>query len=131
MVSNMGDTSSIGGRKGDRNTSNTSTTSDEPEAAAEDTVLTDVLGPHAKVKILTVLLGENDRDLNATEISQLAGIDPSTFYEHIEDLLGYGIVIHTRTVGNSKMYQINRDSPAAEDLAQLEWDLLDNIPQAP
>jgi hypothetical protein len=125
----MGDTSSIDGRKDERNTSNTSATSDEPEAAAEDTVLTDVLGPHAKIKILTVLLSENDRDLNATEISQLAGIDPSTFYEHIGDLLAYDIVVQTRTVGNSKMYQINRDNPAAEDLAQLEWDLLDNVPQ--
>ena len=99
----------------------------DDEAAAEDTVLTDVLGPHAKVKILTVLLSENDRDLNAKEISHLAGIDPSTFYEHIDDLLAYEIVTHTRTVGNSKMYQINRDNPAAEALAQFEWDLLDHI----
>lgn len=126
MVSNMGDTSSVGGGKGNNNAS---TPSNESEAAAEDTVLTDVLGPHAKVKILAVLLGENDRDLNATEISRLAGIDTSTFYEHIDDLLAYEIVVHTRTVGNSKMYQINRENEAAKDLAQFEWDLLDNIPQ--
>lgn len=118
----------MSGTSGTGDTGNRSASeSNESEAAAEDTVLTDVLGPHAKVKILTVLLGENDRDLNATEISRLAGIDPSTFYEHIDDLLAYGIVAHTRTVGNSKMYQINRDNPAAEDLAQFEWDLLDYV----
>ena len=97
------------------------------ESAAERTVLTDVLGGHAKVKILTVLLGENDRDLNATEISRLAGIDRSTFYQHIDDLFAYDLVVETRTVGNSKMYQINRDAAAARDLAQFEWALLDSV----
>ncbi|WP_135827572.1 winged helix-turn-helix domain-containing protein [Halorussus halobius] len=100
------------------------------EAAAEGTVLTDVLGPHAKVKILVALLSENDRDLNPTDVSRLAGIDRSTFYEHIDDLVAYGVVERTRTVGNSQMYRINRDNPAAEDLAQLEWDLLDCVPEA-
>lgn len=99
------------------------------EADAENTVLTNVLGPHAKVKILVALLGENNRDLNPTDISRLAGIDRSTFYEHIDDLLAYEMVEETRTVGNSQMYKINRDNPAAEALAQMEWELLDYIPQ--
>ncbi len=100
---------------------------DETEAAAENTVLTRALGPHAKVKILTVLIGENDQDLNATEIARLAGIDRSTFYEHVDDLLEYELIVETRTVGNSQMYRINKDNPAAEDLAQMEWDLLEYV----
>ena len=101
---------------------------ERPDAsAADDTVLTDVLGGHGKVKILVALLSENDRDLNATGISRLADIDRTTFYEHIGDLREYGLVIETRTVGNSQMYRINRDSPAAEDLASMEWSLLDAI----
>ena len=31
------------------------------------------------------------------------------------------------SVGNSQMYQLNRDDPAAENLARLEWTLLDCI----
>lgn len=100
------------------------------ESAAEGAVLTDVLGPHAKVKILVALLGENDRDLNATEIARLAGVDRSTFYEHLDDLLAYDVIEETRQVGNSQMYQINRDNPAAEALAQMEWDLLDYVDEA-
>lgn len=100
---------------------------DETEDAAENTVLTNVLGNHGKVKILTVLLARTGRDLNATEIARLAGIDPSTFHEHVDDLLDYGLVVQTRTVGNSPMYQINRDSAAAEALAQFEWELLDEV----
>lgn len=104
-----------------------STIDTETESAAEDTVLTDVLGGHAKVKILVAVLGANNRDLNATEIARLAGIDRSTFYEHLDDLLAYEMIVETRQVGNSQMYQINRDNPAAEDLAQMAWDLLDYV----
>ena len=100
---------------------------DGDTTATENTVLTDVLGPHAKVKILAALLGENDRDLNATEIARLAGIDRTTFYEHIDDLLAYNLIVETRTVGNSQMYRINRENPAAEDLARMEWNLLDQV----
>jgi len=108
-------------------------THDEPEsegaeAAAENTVLTDVLGDHPKVKIIVALLGESDHDRNPTELSRLAGIDRSTFYAHVDDLLAYGIVEQTRTVGNSPMYRIDRGNAAAEDLAALEWDLLDHVP---
>ena len=99
----------------------------DDEAAMEHTVLTDVLGPHAKVKLLTALLSENNRDRNATEIARLAGIDRSTFYDHIDDLLAYDLVVETRQVGNSQMYRINRDSDAAEALAKFEWELLDSL----
>jgi DNA-binding transcriptional ArsR family regulator len=99
------------------------------EAVADDTVLTDVLGPHAKVKILVALVDANNRDLNASDVARLAGIDRSTFYDHIEDLMAYDLIEVTRRVGNSKMYRIDRENPAAEDLAQLEWDLLDYVPE--
>jgi DNA-binding transcriptional ArsR family regulator len=98
------------------------------EPYADNTVMTDVLGNHAKVKMIVALLSEADQDLNATELARLAGIDRSTFYEHIDDLLAYGIVEETRRVANSQMYKLNRDSDAAEDLAQLEWDLIEAIP---
>lgn len=96
---------------------------------AEGTILTEVLGPHAKVKILVVLISDSHRDLNATEIARLAGIDRSTFYDHIDDLLAYDLVEVTRTVGNSKMYRINRENDAAEALAEFEWKLLDHVPE--
>jgi sugar-specific transcriptional regulator TrmB len=79
--------------------------------------------------MLVAFVDANDRDLNASDVARLAGIDRSTFYDHIEDLLAYDLIEVTRTVGNSKMYRIDRENPAAEDLAQLEWDLLDYVPE--
>lgn len=101
---------------------------DADSAYATGTVLTDALGTHAKIKILAALLSEPDRDLNVTDISRLAGVDRSTFYEHVDDLLAFGLVIQTRDVGPSTMYQLNRDSEAATALAKLEWELVDAAP---
>lgn len=98
--------------------------SGEP-AVAEDPMFTRVLGGSARVKILSVFLGDHDRDLNASEIARKAGIDRATFYRHIDDLRAWGIVEKTREVGQSKMYQLNRDSEAAKKLAEFEWELIE------
>lgn len=106
-----------------------STLQNRPETPyADGTVLTQALGTHAKVKILAAFLSESDRDLNVTDIARLAGIDRSTLYEHLDDLLAFGLVVETREVGNSTMYQINRESDAAKALAELEWELIDAAP---
>lgn len=109
-----------------------STTRNEAEdvAYAEQTVLYEVLGSPAKVKILAALLGDHDRDLNASDVSRMAGIDRATFYTHIDLLRDYGLVELTRTVGQSKMYQINKESEAAKTLAEFEWKLIDAEPDA-
>lgn len=98
---------------------------EEENAYGEQNVLTDVLGNHPRTRILAVLLGDHERDLNASDISRLAGIDRSTFYAHIDMLEAYGLIEQTRTVGNSKMYAINKDSDAAQKLAALEWSLVE------
>lgn len=90
-----------------------------------DTTLSDVLGDHPKVRILTVLLSESGRDLNPSEIARIGGIDRSTFYEHKDDLLAYGVMEQTRTVGNSPMYQIDRENEAAKALGKLDHALMD------
>lgn len=94
------------------------------EDRGKDTIITSALGDSARVKILSVFLGDYDRDLNATQIAQKAGVDRATFYRHIEDLRAWGLVEQTREVGQSKMYQINEDSEAAKKLAEFEWELM-------
>jgi len=97
------------------------------DSFAEDTILTDVLGNHAKVKILSALLSEANHDVNISDLARMAGVNRSTIYEHIDDLRAYDLVVQTRTTGNAKMYQINTDSPAAKALGKLEWALLNEL----
>ncbi|OAQ51390.1 hypothetical protein HTG_17005 [Natrinema mahii] len=93
------------------------------DALGVDNTLTDVLGDHPKVRILAVLLSESRRDLNPSDIARLAGIERSTFYDHRKDLLNYGLIEETRTVGNSTMYQINKDSDAAQALGEFDHEV--------
>ena len=102
-------------------------TTTEDTAYSEGAVMVNALGNHPKAKILAALLGDHERDLNASDIANMAGIERSTFYTHIDTLLDFGLVTLTREVGNSKMYAINKDSEAAKALAKFEWDLLDTL----
>ncbi len=101
------------------------TTTDEN--FAEDRALTDALGGHSKTKILAVMIGDHTQDLTASDIARMAGIERSTFYDHIDELLDYGLIKITRDAGNSTMYQINKESEAAQALTKFEWDLLDAL----
>lgn len=92
---------------------------------AEQAALTTLLGDHPRVKILAALLSEG-RDINVSEIADLAGISRSTVYDHIEVLQEFDVVRLTRKVGGSPLYEINRDSDLAELLAKMEWELLDH-----
>lgn len=100
---------------------------DHEDTYAEDTVLTELFGESAKVKIIAALLSESDVDLNITDIADLAGLHRTTVHEHIGDLQSLGVITQTRKVSGSPMYRINRDSKVAEGVAQLEWDLLDVV----
>lgn len=95
------------------------------EAYADGTVLVDVIGHEARIRILEVLLSEADNDMNPSRIVDLAGISTSSFYNHIDELRRWNLVKKTRMAGNSPMYQINKDSEAAQSIAKFVWDLID------
>lgn len=97
------------------------------EAYADGTAFVNVLGDRPKAKILATMLGDHRQDLTASDIARMSGIDRTTFYGHIDTLLDYGLIKITRNAGNSKMYQINKDSEPAQALAEFEWKLLDQL----
>jgi len=97
----------------------------EEEALGEETVLNELFGDHPKTRMMVVFLSEKRTDINISELARLAGIDRSTVYAHLDDLLELGVVEKTREVGGSKMYRINRENEAAEKIAELEWALVE------
>ena len=90
---------------------------------AEAAALTDLLGNNPRVKILAVLLKEG-RDINASQIAELGGMSRSSVYEHIDPLISLGVVEHTRNIGGSPLYQINKNSDVAKQLGRLEMELV-------
>lgn len=95
------------------------------EDYASGTRFVDALGDSANSRILAAFLGSHMDDLNISDIARIAGVDRSTVYRNLDDLLEYGLVEQSRTVGNSKMYRINKDNEAAKKLAAFEWELAD------
>lgn len=97
----------------------------EGEAFAEESVLTFIFGDGPKVRLMAAFLGFPDRDHNVTDLARLAGVSRNTVYRHIDDLLNVGVVTKTRKLGDSPMYQINKDSEVARLLAEVEWELIE------
>ncbi len=108
----------------------TEQTTRSQESTYTDNAMTWLLGTHAKAEMLTVFVGKAERDLSAREVSDLAGIHPSTFNEHVDDLLDLGVVVETRRSGNAQLYQLNPDSDVADTLRQLQLDLVSAVADA-
>lgn len=95
-----------------------------------DSAMTTLLGSHAKAKMLTVFVGKSHTDLSASEVADLAGIHPSTFNQHVDDLLDLGVVVETRQSGNAQLYQLNPESDVADDLRALQTTLVATVADA-
>lgn len=92
----------------------------QEDAYADDTPLTHVFGDNARIKILTAMLSERDRDLNVTDIADMAGVARSTVYDHLDELQELHLVVKTREVSGAPMYQINNDNPIIKRIREVE-----------
>lgn len=102
--------------------------SDNTEEAvpfAEQTAITELLGDHPKVKILSVLASE-PRDTSVSRIAEQSGVSRSTVYDHLDDLRSLGVVKQTRELGGSPLYEMDKQDEAAKRFAQLQWTVVEN-----
>ena len=94
--------------------------------AYADNAMTWLLGDHPKARMLTVFAGKDYRDLRASRICEFAGIRRESFEEHVGDLLDFGVV-EVRESGDERTYRLNPESELAEDLKELQFDLLSAV----
>ncbi len=73
--------------------------------------------PHARV--LDYLAREPHVDHTITGIARGTDVSRPTVYKVIDDLLEEDVVIQTRTVGNSRFFQLNLEDPLIQDLLSL------------
>lgn len=89
----------------------------------------DYMGETPRARLLDFLGDHPTSDYNITELAAKAGMTRQTAYKALDGLLGIGMVVQGRTVGQSKMYRLNMDhqvvqSIMAADMAQPEAPLL-------
>lgn len=100
---------------------------DSEGSTGSASLLSHVFGTRGKAEILAVLITKSTRELSVSEIANLAGLNRSHTYEPLEDLVDIGLVLKTRKVGNSQLYQINRESDSATLIAELQFSLADEF----
>lgn len=75
------------------------------------------------IKILDFLIEGQDFDYSMTEIAKGAEVGWSAFTRIWQKLLAKEIIIQTRTIGNAKLFKLNKDNPAVKKLIKLDADL--------
>lgn len=94
---------------------------------AQNSTLTQLCGNSPKPLIIAAFLsrGIND-ELTTNDLTDLTGLHRSTIYRHIDDLIDLGVIRKTRTVGNAPLYTL-KDNSVTKEIAQLEWELIDEV----
>lgn len=69
----------------------------------------DYFGDTPRARILDFLGDHPTSDYNKTDLAAKSGLTRQTIYDALPALLGTGMVIQTRKVGQSQMYRLNTD----------------------
>ena len=88
------------------------------------TVFTELLGTNPVIKVLDFLISYQLFDYSLTEIAKKSGVSYSTLQLVWPKLEKNRMVLKTRRIGKSDLYQLNTKHPAVQQLIQLDWNLV-------
>jgi predicted regulator of amino acid metabolism with ACT domain len=80
----------------------------------------------ATTRIIDFLVTFREFDYPLTEIAENTGVNRRTVERVMPNLLHYGLVKVTRTVGRSKMYQCNTGSPLVQGVVKVSSEISDH-----
>jgi DNA-binding transcriptional ArsR family regulator len=84
--------------------------------------------PHARV--LDFLVEHAQFDYNISELAKHSGVARPTVYKVVADFLKKGLLVETRKVGNSQLYQLNLDSEVVRQLLEVGPALAPSAPKS-
>ena len=90
-------------------------------------MFTEIFGDSPQVKVLDLLITQDDMEYTKKEIAECANVGRSTLYTFWNTLERYNIVKKTRRIGNTWLYKINSDSPAVKALQEFQLRIVDII----
>ncbi|MCZ7383085.1 MAG: hypothetical protein O8C64_16130 [Candidatus Methanoperedens sp.] len=90
-------------------------------------MFTEIFGDSPQVKVLDLLITQDDMEYTKKEIAECADVGRSTLYTFWDTLERYDIVKKTRRIGNTWLYRINTDSPAVKALQEFQLRVVDII----
>ena len=75
------------------------------------------------IKVLDFLISGLGFDYGMTEVARGAGVGWSAFTGVWKKLLERNIVIPTRTIGNAKLFTLNKKNEFVKKIIKLDWEL--------
>ena len=85
----------------------------------EPTHFRELLGDTPKIRILEYLLEGRELDHSIGDIAEGAGISRVTLFRMWDELIKSKVIVHTRDIGNAKLYKLNLTNPHVKLLAEL------------
>ena len=97
----------------------------------EKSLFLKVFGDYPQIKVLDFLIENDLFDYSKTQIAEQSGVSFNTLDTLWDNLLGEDILKETRKVGNSHMYQLNKENPIVKMLLEVDKKLmLESITEA-
>jgi hypothetical protein len=90
----------------------------------DESVFVKVFGNYPQVKVLDFLIENDIFDYSKTQIAELSGVSFNTLETFWSKLIETGIVKASRRVGNSRMFQLNKESPVVKKLLEIDKKLM-------
>ena len=91
-----------------------------------DSIFIKIMGDSSSVRVIDYLLTERDLDFSISDLSRNVNLGRTTIYKIWDSLLKSDIVVHTRIIGNSKLYKLNKDNFIVKKLIEIDDNLVKN-----
>ena len=89
----------------------------------EKSIFVEYFGGSPYVKVLDFLIAGQEFDYSMTEVARGAGVGWSAFTRIWKTLLNKEIIVPTRTIGNAKLFKLNKKNIFVEKLIKFDWEL--------
>ena len=92
----------------------------------EKTLFRELFGDTPKIRVLEYLLEGRELDHSIGDIAEGAGINRVTLFRMWDEIEKSSIIVHTRNIGNAKLYKLNMSNPYVKILVSL-FDKIINV----
>ena len=85
----------------------------------EQTIFRELLGDTPKIRVLEYLIEGRELDHSLGDIAEGAGINRVTLFRLWPKIEKSRLTVHTRNIGNAKMFKLNTKNPYVKNLTEM------------
>lgn len=89
----------------------------------EQSIFVEYFGSSPYVKVLDFLIQGQEFDYSMTEVARGSRVGWSAFTSIWEKLLEKEIILATRTIGNAKLFKLNKENLFVKKIIKLDFEL--------